>query len=193
MAESKYSPRKDKQLSKYQRQMKFFLPWFGCTFVSIFFVSEGGLYALPFQILVMVLGCVIARDSLHNLCRSLDSYRWLKTTFAVVDVSIKHWISDHQGNWLVNMRVKYQVDGGTFYQACHDLNNRRFISEVEAKAYVEAVKKGEYGDYIWYNPFDYQEAFLSRGVSFGAIFGLIVATAMVCIPPLIAFGIIELQ
>lgn len=192
MAESKYSPRKDKQLSKYQRQMKFFLPWFGCTFVSIFFVGEGGLYALPFQMLVIILGCVICKDSFQRLCRSLESRRWPKTTFSVVDASVRNWPSD-RGNWLVTMRVKYQLDGGAFYQVCHDLNNRRFISEAEAKAYVEAVKKGEYGDYIWYNPFNYQEAFLSRGVSFGAIFGLIIATAMVFIPPLIAFGIIELQ
>lgn len=189
MGMSKYSPKKDSLRSKYHRQMKFFFPWFACTFVSIFFVSAGGFYALPFQILIMIFGVMIARDSFHRLCKSIDSRQWPKEQFSIADEAVRHWPSDH-GSWVVTMRIKYQVEGETYYQSCHDLNNHRFMNKEGAESYIESVRSGERGKYIWYNPFDYQEAYLSQGVSWGAIFSILIGLSMIAVPLAWALGYI---
>jgi hypothetical protein len=130
--------------------------------------------------------------------KSLASYKWSPLEYRVVNATAAMVIDPNGASHRYEPRyqLEYEFEGTTYKRCNTDLNlhsNKVFGTINKTNIYIEQIRKGHHGRFIYVNPSKPEEAFIRRGITRDQIGSLIFSVILVTLSLLTLLDIIEWQ
>lgn len=173
-------------------QQKIFYSWL-LLFILTVIISVATRQSVAINsahLLLIILGLMLALDSIVHLYFRLIILSWPKTTFKVKHSEIQHISDDSDKNsrWKANFELEYEVNGHSYPKVNHEFNDPIHATEIVADLYVKEVCDGIHGTEVYYNPQSPDEAYINPGIEIGYLSKLVLGIVVIIIPTLSMSG-----
>ncbi len=175
-------------------QTTFFLIWFVLFMATVLsaVVSQSPLAIDIALVLLMVLGAVMAVDSLRELYFSAFSHSWPRAGFKVARGEVIRCRGHNSGGvyYTIYTLLVYHISGQRYELDYHAFNLSVFSTKDKAQAHLGRVVSGELGQYVYYQPGNPARAYVEPGMKLRFLPAAVVGLAIVALALLTLLDII---